>query len=164
MVSYRTDHLVPLLASALILVSWSAAEAADPKAPADKPAPTATSLPAKPDIVVRWTFLYEDVSEDMGGGYLSGEFLLLRDGRLFRRTVSSSSAGKTTTWRAGPWGLDPIWKPLNDVEKLVAHLTGRGFDLYPPSPVGVDSSSAGPFPGAPPPAGKPLHPARRNRH
>jgi hypothetical protein len=106
-------------------------------------------------------FLYEDVSDDMGGGYLSGEFLLLRDGRLFRRTTSSSSSPRTTTWRAGPWALDPLWKPAADLDKLVAHLTGRGFALYPPSPVPVEASEAGPFPGMPPAAGKALYPARR---
>jgi hypothetical protein len=120
------------------------------------------AFPSNPEVVVRWSFLFEDVDDRMGGGYLSGEFLLLHDGRLFRRSTSSQSSAKTTMWRAGLWFLDPIWRPANDVPKLVTHLTGRGFDLYPPSPVPVDAISAGPFPGIPKPAGAPLYPARRS--
>jgi hypothetical protein len=118
------------------------------------------SFPVHPDVAARWTYLFDNIADEFGGGFVTGEFLLLTDGRLFRRAAWSLSSNHSTRWEAGPWEIDEAWLPSADVSALFEHLTARGYDLYPPTPIPVDATSAGPFPGYPKLAGEPLHPAR----
>lgn len=111
----------------------------------------------KPErVVVRWSYLYDNIEEEFGGGIVTGEFALDSEGRLHRRWAGDVSTGGATTWRAHPWSIDESWGPSLNQEALISFLTGRGYDLYPPMPIPVDQLSAGPFEGPPSTARKPL--------
>lgn len=110
--------------------------------------------------IARWGYLYDNIEEEQGGGFATGEFALDHDGRLYRRSTGGGFLNGRTTWRANEWSLVKEWSEGADTVGLIAFLTGGGYDLYPPSPIPVNGLSAGPLEGPPEYAGKPLHAAR----
>lgn len=115
------------------------------------------SEPAKLEHVVgRWRYLYDNVEDEFGGGFATGEFALDSEGRLHRRWAIDVFSNGVTTWRAKPWSVEEAWEHSLDQEALITFLTGRGYDLYSPTPIPVNELSAGPLERPPAPAGKPL--------
>jgi len=106
-------------------------------------------FPVGVEPVHRWRFLLDNLPEWIGGGFSAGEFLLRSDGALLRRSVISSHSRGETTWRAGPWSEFHRFPAGCEQGQARAWLTDRGYDLGDPSPVAVDKSVAGPFPGLP---------------
>lgn len=101
-----------------------------------------------------WGFVWDYNDDDGPGGFASGEFLLRSDGVLLRRYGSSIlTPGKGTRWEYEPWQVMD-GEAGTDVGEAARRLAARGYDLMKPGPVGIGESTAGPFPGAPPPAEK----------
>src|SRR5256885_694322 len=86
------------------------------------------------EVLVRWTFLYDNIPEDLGGGFVTGEFALLVDGRLFRRAAHDEHGLDGSTWKAGPWELDSRWNASTDVGALFDALREFGYELFPATP------------------------------
>jgi hypothetical protein len=103
------------------------------------PRDPATWFPSEPKVAGHWAYIYVYRSEDTGGGWASGEFVLLTDGRLFRRAVRSqpfdSRGQQKTVWIAYPWDLHATPKRLKSVAEAQAYLVSDGYELHPPSPV-----------------------------
>lgn len=106
-------------------------------------------LPIGVELVHRWRFLLDNLPDWIGGGFSAGEFLLRSDGVLLRRSVGSSFSRGQTTWRAGPWSDFHRFPAGTTHGQAQAWLVGHGYDLGDPSPVAVDKSVAGPYPGLP---------------
>jgi hypothetical protein len=94
-----------------------------------------------------WGFVW-DYNDDEVGGFASGEFLLRSDGVLLRRYGYSSSGKDGTRWKFGAWEVKDA-EAGTDVAKVSAKLIAEGYGLTKPSPVPIDESTAGPFPGLP---------------
>lgn len=105
------------------------------------PRDPASWFPSEPKVTAHWRYLYDNISERFGGGYATGEFVLLTDGRLFRRSITSwelnSKGQPKTVWRVSPWDLHESSKLFKNAEEAVAFLSSDGYDLSPPSPVPV---------------------------
>ncbi len=103
-------------------------------------------------VLERWTFLVDNLPEDIGGGYFTGEFLLCSNGIVLTRTVSNSSTRDETRWRAGDWKVMPTHPRYSSPASAAAGFKSRGYELFPSSPVAIDAREAGPFPGPPSPS------------
>lgn len=108
------------------------------------------------EVVVRWGYLYDNIDEECGGGFVTGEFALDSKGHLWRRWATDGFRAGVTTWRADAWSVVEAWEPSLEQDRLIGFLTGRGYDLYPPTPIPVNELSAGPFSGMPTSSGEPL--------
>jgi len=106
-------------------------------------------LPAGVALVHRWSYLLDNLPEEIGGGFSAGEFLLRSDGVLLRRSVTSEYFRGRTTWRARPWSEFHRFPAGTGQSQARAWLIERGYDLGDPSPVAVNEDVAGPFPGMP---------------
>ena len=63
-------------------------------------------LPSGTAVLARWSFLLDDLPDDIGGGFFTGEFVLRSDGALLRRAGSSFSSGCSMRYRAlGGWQI-----------------------------------------------------------
>jgi len=71
-----------------------------------------------------------------------------------RRGVIDEYSRGLTTWRAGPWSEFHRFPPGTGHGQAQAWLLERDYDLGDPSPVGIDQSIAGPYPGLPEEAGR----------
>lgn len=100
-------------------------------------------------VINRWGFLLDDLPDWIGGGFSAGEFLLRSDGVLLRRGVIDEYSGGKTTWRAGPWSEFQRFPPGTAQGQARAWLIEGDYDLGDPSPVDIDGSTAGPYPGLP---------------
>jgi hypothetical protein len=67
------------------------------------------------------------------------------DGVPLRRYGSSFSGRSGTSWECGHWQAVLWWPGHVDLERAIAELRSRGYDLYEPSPVPIDQTTAGPF-------------------
>jgi hypothetical protein len=131
---------------ALVRYSEDPASAVPPE-----PATGQATGPATGNALAHWAFV-QDLPEDLGGGFVSGELVVRPDGRMQRRYGGSSYGVSGTSWRFGGWEDLPRWEPTTDLAQAKRRLRRRDYDLYLPGPVGVDERQAGPFPGSPPPA------------
>lgn len=102
-------------------------------------------------VVAHWGFVY-DMPDDLGGGYVAGELLLRGDGVLLRRYGSAAYHDGQTTWRFRAWARVEWWPGESDPTAALRLLKGNGYGLHRPSPVRIEESVAGPFPGMPEPA------------
>jgi hypothetical protein len=80
-------------------------------------------------VIAYRAFLF-DFNDDDFSGYATGEFLLLEDGVLFRRShdwVADPSGGRWTEWK-----VDERWSGGPSVEAFTAWARGHGYELsYP---------------------------------
>lgn len=106
-------------------------------------------LPVGVAFVCRWGFLLDDLPEWIGGGFSVGEFLLRSDGILLRRGVSDSYSRNETTWHASSWSMFHRFAPGTGQGQARSWLTDLDYELGSPTPVAIDQSTAGPYPGMP---------------
>ena len=106
-------------------------------------------LPAGTRLVYQWGYLLDDLPEEIGGGFVSGEFILRSDGALLERGVTDSYSKGATTWEAGPWTVYQQFPPGTSEGQVRAWLRAKHYQLGGPTPVPVDQDSSGPFPGLP---------------
>lgn len=92
-------------------------------------------------------YVLDDLPEEIGGGFASGEFLLRSDGALFERGVTDSYSKGATTWEAGPWRIHRQFPPGTREGQVRQWFRARHYQLGGPTPVPIGLDSAGPFPG-----------------
>lgn len=120
-----------------------------PAGPVPAPAPAPEPLPEPDEVRGHWGFR-QDRADDISAGVVTGELLLLRDGRLFRRYGGPSFRHGRTRWDFGPWHAFTGWQPVEDEDRARLVLGRRGYELHLPGPLGVSEREGGPFEGAPP--------------
>lgn len=76
----------------------------------------------------RWDYLLDDIPEDLGGGYVTGNFLLRDDGILLCRHGSR-------------WYVDSRHDPARSDAAIADTLRARGYDLYEPGALDEEGSA-----------------------
>ena len=104
---------------------------------------------APTDVLGHWAWVFDDSR----GGFVSGEFALLTDGRLATRFGGMSIRAGTHEWRFSEWSEFPEWRkwePTTDPGRAIRAIKSRGYGVTDPSPVAVDQrearTPAGPVP------------------
>lgn len=95
-------------------------------------------------VLRHWGFVW-DYNDDEIGGFASGEFLLRSDGALLKRMGYSIGAGDDMRWKFMGWDAEAG----TEVATVSAKLIAAGYGLYKPSPVPINESTGGPYPGFP---------------
>jgi hypothetical protein len=94
----------------------------------------------------RWIFVYDYDSDEMGGGFVTGEFLLRSDGMAFVR-MGGSTGTSVQTWRfTTEWSPVRNWELETDVQRAVGELKRRKYGITDKhSNVAVDADEGEPF-------------------
>lgn len=100
------------------------------------------ALPDGTELVYRWGYLLDDLPEEIGGGFVTGEFLLRSDGVLLKRGVIDLLSRDGMTWSAGPWSIFHRFPPGTGQGQAREWLRAKRYRLARPSPVGIDETSA----------------------
>lgn len=119
------------------------------------PAPLAPPPPPPPgspdELVAHWGFS-QGRTDEISAGVVTGELVLMGDGRLFRRHGGPSHVHGSTRWDFGPWHPFTGWQPVADEGRARAQLARRGYVLTQPGPLTPQQRNGGPWEGPPPPA------------
>ena len=105
-------------------------------------------VPEGTRVVYHWGYLLDDLPEEVGGGFVTGEFLLRSDGALLQRAVWDSYSKGATTWEAGEWTVYKQFPPGTGQGQVQPMLRGKGYQLGRPTPVPVDQDFERPLPGS----------------
>lgn len=97
-----------------------------------------------------WLYGY-DMPDDLGGGFVTGEFLLRADGVLLRRQALFFPAGDgNLAEEFGPWEEVTWWEGETDPERTAIVLHYRGYDLHQRDPADLGTPGGGNAPGESP--------------
>ena len=103
-------------------------------------------------MLARWGFLLDDLSDDIGGGYFTGEFVLRSDGALLRRAVSSFSSSHSMSYRAlGGWQIHHQFEAGVTEETARQWLQTNRYQLSDPPVIDLDAQEGPEVPIPSPP-------------